>query len=608
MKRLVIYEGSEMLAEHELVQSLVRLGRHPDNDIVLNDRTLSRYHARIEKRAEAYVVVDPGSQNGVHKNGERIDDESPLESGDRIELGRYVAVYEVIAKAKGAKPTNGVPGNGAHLPNGKKSKDNAPAIDIDVDVDVDLDVDLGADLGVDLEADPLGIGLEGDIVGFDPDTDARSNKDENETDHVSDFEADAASVEFVPPKPMCIVLLNSQEISRHPLTDAGITIGRSKHCEVVIGLLGLSRKHAKIFASEDGFVIKDLDSQNGTWVNNERIEGSRVLRHGDLMNFYDYGVLFLEDADVDVGLPEAQFSVAGQAGLNSVPAGVRSAQETERAPQVPVGKSRQTPPTKAPARADQNRPEGGLVDLKPNSVDATEFGLVGRSKKKRSGVRENDGDDSLLDLADLGEGSLFGEESEGGAGKAQKSAKAAVGQGTELIEPGEVIEAGVDGDDDAEVAFAASAAAAAADFGRSQSTAGDLGVLADRTTTGLDVHAFGGCWPTDSELERALVLNNESLTVTLDVKLKGKLYAQIPLSQAITRVGADSRCEVALQKSADLRPWHCTLFLLGGAVMVQRANRTALVEIRGKEVDVAMLKNNDTVKIGHVEIQVRFRK
>ena len=43
------------------MRAIVALGRHPENDIVLDDRTLSRFHARLERRGDRYVVVDSGA-------------------------------------------------------------------------------------------------------------------------------------------------------------------------------------------------------------------------------------------------------------------------------------------------------------------------------------------------------------------------------------------------------------------------------------------------------------------------------------------------------------------------------------------------------------------
>ncbi|MBM4281318.1 MAG: FHA domain-containing protein, partial [Deltaproteobacteria bacterium] len=111
--RLVIYRDSERLAEHDLARGVLGLGRHPENDIVLDDRTLSRFHAKIVRQglgdSARWMVVDLGAQNGVHLNGERIAAEVELHPGDRIELGRYTAVFEAPAPARpksaAARPT-----------------------------------------------------------------------------------------------------------------------------------------------------------------------------------------------------------------------------------------------------------------------------------------------------------------------------------------------------------------------------------------------------------------------------------------------------------------------------------------------------------------------
>ncbi len=585
MNRLVIYKGDELLAEHEIARAVIGLGRHPENDIVLDDRTLSRFHARIEKRANSYVVVDLGAQNGVHKNGLRIEKESALESGDRIELGRYVAVFEVLSKAtKVERPpgqngaANGAAGNGhkgppAATPVKAKSGKPTPAQpEADLDVDVNLDDDDDLDFP------------NAETSRTKPPEAKRKDDDDNDNTGSNDFDAAASSVEYVPPKPTFVLLFNGMEVSRHPLTSSGITVGRSKQCEVVISLLGLSRKHAKINASDDGVVVEDLGSQNGTWVNNQRIEGSRVLRHGDLLNFYDYGVLFLEDGDVEVGFPGADFKQAPTTDerARGVPDDLSSRKTDQGSvPSVAAARPRQAT-VRSPLTDHRDEPQG----------EETERGRGRPPKAKKKGAVDDD--PSRLDLDDLGEGSFLGDEFDDGASKEHRPRPAAPSDamGTELIE-------GVDvgpGDEDleAEMAFAASAAAAA-----------EPGRKPDRKA---EAQGPGGSWPGDEELEKVLALSHAVVALTLDVTLKGKAYAQIPLNQAITRVGADARCEVALPKSAGLRPWHCTLLHSGGAVLVQRTNRSASIEVAGKEVDVAVLKNHDVVKMGNVEIKLRFRK
>ena len=53
------------------------IGRHPDSDIFLDDITVSRRHAVIERGGDGYEVADAGSLNGTYVDHERVDD-APL--------------------------------------------------------------------------------------------------------------------------------------------------------------------------------------------------------------------------------------------------------------------------------------------------------------------------------------------------------------------------------------------------------------------------------------------------------------------------------------------------------------------------------------------------
>ncbi|MGZ5445101.1 MAG: FHA domain-containing protein [Thermoanaerobaculia bacterium] len=72
--------------------------------------------------------------------------------------------------------------------------------------------------------------------------------------------------------------------SVYPLLDAECTIGRSEDNGIAVPDGSVSSKHARIVRGEDGFVIEDLQSRNGTFVNGERVvEGQRKLSDGDLI-------------------------------------------------------------------------------------------------------------------------------------------------------------------------------------------------------------------------------------------------------------------------------------------------------------------------------------
>jgi hypothetical protein len=65
-----------------------------------------------------------------------------------------------------------------------------------------------------------------------------------------------------------------------PLTQREVTIGRLPECDVVVEDPGASRQHARVRRTDDGFVLVDLGSTNGTLVNDAPIQ-ERVLENGD---------------------------------------------------------------------------------------------------------------------------------------------------------------------------------------------------------------------------------------------------------------------------------------------------------------------------------------
>ncbi len=68
---------------------------------------------------------------------------------------------------------------------------------------------------------------------------------------------------------------------RHTLTTAPLTIGRDATCDVPTDDPSTSRKHARISPTEDGYIVEDLHSKNGTLVNEKPCAGAVLLRDGD---------------------------------------------------------------------------------------------------------------------------------------------------------------------------------------------------------------------------------------------------------------------------------------------------------------------------------------
>ena len=76
----------------DLTQPVVTIGRSLDNDIVIEDRRVSRHHAQIRSRYGRYVLYDLGSRGGTRINGYPIE-ECVLHSGDVISLAGIEIIY-----------------------------------------------------------------------------------------------------------------------------------------------------------------------------------------------------------------------------------------------------------------------------------------------------------------------------------------------------------------------------------------------------------------------------------------------------------------------------------------------------------------------------------
>jgi hypothetical protein len=60
-----------------------------------------------------------------------------------------------------------------------------------------------------------------------------------------------------------------------------LLIGRDEDCDVVVPDRRVSRKHASISLQGEGYILKDLGSRNGTFINGQELQGTRALQDGD---------------------------------------------------------------------------------------------------------------------------------------------------------------------------------------------------------------------------------------------------------------------------------------------------------------------------------------
>ncbi len=71
------------------------IGRSRECDVMLDDNGVSRRHAEIRPTAGGWSIADLGSTNGLRVNGRRVQGQSSLQAGDRIEMGSTAIVFEL---------------------------------------------------------------------------------------------------------------------------------------------------------------------------------------------------------------------------------------------------------------------------------------------------------------------------------------------------------------------------------------------------------------------------------------------------------------------------------------------------------------------------------
>ena len=89
-----------------------------------------------------------------------------------------------------------------------------------------------------------------------------------------------------------IILARHGSVRQVNIQGAITLIGRDLECDVQIDSLGVSRRHATIHWTGDRFVLTDLQSFNGTFVNHERV-WEHALQNGDAIAMGECQLRFL---------------------------------------------------------------------------------------------------------------------------------------------------------------------------------------------------------------------------------------------------------------------------------------------------------------------------
>lgn len=95
--RLRVQLGAHIGQVYTMSGDTLTIGRAPDNDLVLDDVQVSRYHARLLRRGNEVILEDLGSTNGSLVNGRRISGRHALQPTETIAIGSTVFSVEGFA-------------------------------------------------------------------------------------------------------------------------------------------------------------------------------------------------------------------------------------------------------------------------------------------------------------------------------------------------------------------------------------------------------------------------------------------------------------------------------------------------------------------------------
>jgi pSer/pThr/pTyr-binding forkhead associated (FHA) protein len=290
--------------EYSVGSRPLSLGRDAGSDVVVAGSEVSRLHAEIRNEPDGYILLDI-SVNGTYVNGERMGKTHLLARADVIRIGndefRFYADAEGPASPEAAPERPAPPDPPPSAPEGAAQR------------------------------------LSDTMHGVPEEEPARRN---------------------TPPSPeaapLASLLFRSGEFKgrRLPIKVPVVNIGRGDYNDVVIGDPSVSTMHAKLQRREAIWILTDLGSTNGTFVEGERLSGETPLSPGTTLRFGDVIALF---EPLDDKVP------AGRAGSTRLMARLEPV-EPAAAPRPQDEQPRPRPPRR-PIRMATPRPKGPSAAL-----------------------------------------------------------------------------------------------------------------------------------------------------------------------------------------------------------------------------------------------------
>jgi pSer/pThr/pTyr-binding forkhead associated (FHA) protein len=286
--------------EYTIQDGTLVFGRDASADVVVSGTEVSRRHAEIKTTPDGYVLMDL-SVNGTYVNGQRVGRSHLLARADVIRVGHdEFRFYADAAPAPAPMPPRPTPPEPVRPPTG------------------------------------AGARLSDTLMGLP----AEALKE-------SETPTPAQASPAVAPIASLLVRTGSLRGRRMPIRIPVVNVGRADFNDIVLAEPSVSTTHAKLQRREGLWVVSDLGSTNGTYVEGEPVVGETALLPGSTIRFGDVAVLFE---------PHDEGPVVAPAGGTQVMDRVDA--EPARPPMADEARPVEPRPARRPLRASTPKPSG----------------------------------------------------------------------------------------------------------------------------------------------------------------------------------------------------------------------------------------------------------
>ena len=114
--------------------------------------------------------------------------------------------------------------------------------------------------------------------------------------------------------PKLLLKFNAAVLKEIELKKDSVSVGRKPDNDIVIDNPAISGHHCRIALEGGTFYVEDLESTNGTYVNQKRVKKSG-LHHNDVVGVAKHAIVFLDDAPVEAPAPATERKPAGDATM-----------------------------------------------------------------------------------------------------------------------------------------------------------------------------------------------------------------------------------------------------------------------------------------------------